>query len=197
MKYLLRLASLSLAFLALTGCNTTLNTVKPDAATGYYATQSKLQPADVRVSEKFDPKYTEMLYVKINTENPNQRFVDFFVNGFTNMGVFKKVVTKDDLQSMVIERNLGSKVSNVSDLVALNNLSKEIGPFLIVEPNAYFKGGYRFNGVLKATDASTGKTVLLIENSAINMAGLDDPLFHPMLNGFINWTRGLPVAQKN
>jgi len=46
----------------------------------------------------------------------------------------------------------------VSDLVGLNNLSKEIGPFLIVEPNAVFKGGYNFEGTLKAIDASTGKT---------------------------------------
>jgi hypothetical protein len=28
------------------------------------------------------------------------------------------------------------------------------------------------------------------------MAGLDDPLFNPMLNGFIDWTRGKPIAQK-
>jgi hypothetical protein len=40
----------------------------------------------------------------------------------------------------------------------------------------------------------TGKTILLIDMNAFNMAGLDDPLFHPMLNGFINWTRNQPVA---
>jgi hypothetical protein len=47
---------------------------------------------------------------------------------------------------------------------------------------------------MKAIDASTGKTVLLIDTSAVNMAGLDDPLFHPMLNGFINWTQGKPIV---
>ncbi|TKC78204.1 hypothetical protein FAZ69_31950 [Trinickia terrae] len=181
----------------LAGCNTTLQVAKPDAATGLYATHSALKPEDVRVAEKFDPAYTQMVYLKINAEQPNPRFVDFFVAALKDMNTFKKVVTKDDLQQIVIERNLGAKVPSVSDLVGLNNLSKEIGPFLIVEPNAVFKGGYMFEGTLKATDASTGKPVLLIDTTAFNMAGLDDPLFHPMLNGFINWTRNQPVVPKS
>jgi hypothetical protein len=178
----------------LAGCNTTLHVEKPDSASGLYATHTVLKPADVRVEEKFDPAYTDMIYLKINAETPNPRFVDFFMSALKEMHTFKKIVTKDDLQQIVIERNLGSKVPSVSDLVGLNNLSKEIGPFLIVEPNAIFKGGYNFEGTLKAIDASTGKTVLLIDMTAFNMAGLDDPLFHPMLNGFINWTRNQPVA---
>ncbi|SIT48864.1 conserved exported hypothetical protein [Paraburkholderia piptadeniae] len=178
----------------LAGCNTTLHVEKPDPTSGLYATHTVLKPADVRVAEKFDPAYSQMVYLKINAETPNPRFVDFFAAALKEMHTFKKVVTKDDLQAIVIERNLGSKVPSVSDLVGLNNLSKEIGPFLIVEPNAIFKGGYNFEGTLKAIDASTGKTVLLIDMTAFNMAGLDDPLFHPMLNGFINWTRNQPVA---
>lgn len=178
----------------LAGCNTTLQVEKPDATSGLYSTHTALKAADVRVEEKFDPAYTQMVYLKIDAETPNQRFVDFFVAALKDMHVFKKVVTKDDLQAIVIGRNLGSKVPNVSDLVGLNNLSKEIGPFLIVEPNAVFKGGYNFEGTLKAIDASTGKTVLLIDTTAFNMAGLDDPLFHPMLNGFINWTHNQPIV---
>jgi hypothetical protein len=181
----------------LSGCNTTLHVEKPDSTSGLYSTHTVLKPADVRVVEKFDPAYTQMVYLKVNAENPNPRFVDFFVAALKDMHVFKKIATKDDLQAIVIERNLGSKVPSVSDLVGLNNLSKEIGPFLIIEPNAVFKGGYNFEGTLKATDASTGKTVLLIDMTAFNMAGLDDPLFHPMLNGFINWTRNQPVAPED
>lgn len=181
----------------LAGCGTTLHVEKPDPTSGLYATHSVLKPADVRVAEKFDPAYTQMVYLKIDAETPNPRFVDFFVSALKEMHTFKKVVTKDDLQAIVIERNLGSKVPSVSDLVGLNNLSKEIGSFLIVEPNAVFRGGYNFEGTLKAIDASTGKTVLLIDTTAFNMAGLDDPLFNPMLNGFINWTRNRPVAPED
>ncbi|VVE06504.1 hypothetical protein [Pandoraea commovens] len=178
----------------LSGCNSTLHVEKPDPKTGLYATNNVLKSDDVRIAEKFDPAYAQMVYLKINAETPNPRFVDFFVSALRETNTFKKVVTKDDLQAIVIERNLGSKVPSVSDLVGLNNLSKEIGPFLIVEPNVLFKGGYNFQGTLKAIDASTGKTVLLIDRTAFNMAGLDDPLLHPMLNGFVNWTRNQPLA---
>lgn len=178
----------------LAGCNTTLHIEKPDPASGLYATQTTLKPADVRIEKKFDPTYTRMVYLKVDAETPNPQFVDFFVSALKDMHTFQTVTTKDDLEAIVIGRNLGSKVPSLSDLVGLNNLSKQIGPFLIVEPNAVFKGGYNWEGTLKAIDASTGQTVLLIKISAFNMAGLDEPLFHPMLNGFINWTRGQPVA---
>lgn len=181
----------------LAGCNATFETQTPNAATGLFASTSALKPENVKVVEKFDPAYEQMLYLKVNAETPNPRFVNFFESAFKSMHTFKKVVTKDDLQRIVIERNLGSKVPSVSDLVGLNNLSKEIGPFLIVEPNAVFKGGYMFEGTLKVTDASTGKVVLSIDKTAFNMAGLDDPLFNPMLNGFIDWTRGKPLVQKS
>jgi hypothetical protein len=180
----------------LAGCNATFHAQKPDATTGLFATQSVLKADDVRVAEKFDSSYTKMLYLKVNAEEPNPKFVDFFASAFKEMHTFQKVMTKDELQQVVIERNLGGKVPSVSDLVGLNNLSKEIGPFLIVEPNAVFKGGYMFEGTLKVTDASTGKLVLFIDKTAFNMAGLDDPLFNPMLNGFINWTHNQPIAQK-
>ena len=45
------------------------------------------------------------------------------------ISIQSSVVTKDDLQAIVIERNLGSKSPSVSDLVGFNNLSKEIGTF--------------------------------------------------------------------
>ncbi|HEX7913533.1 MAG TPA: hypothetical protein VF534_36385 [Paraburkholderia sp.] len=190
-----RIVIASLFAVLLAGCNTTLHVDKPDPTSGLYATHTVLKPADVQVVSKFDPSYTEMVYLKVDAEHPNPRFVTFFTAAFNDMHTFKKVVTsKEDLQAIIIERNLGSKVPSVSDLVGLNNLSKEIGPFLIVESNAVFKGAYTFEGTLKAIDASTGKTVLLIDMNAFNMAGLDDPLFHPMLNGFINWTRSQPVA---
>lgn len=191
---MLRVASALLFAGLLAGCNGTLHIEKPDPTSGLYETQAVLKPSDVRAEEKFDPAYTQMVYLKIDAESPNPQFVDFFVSALKDMHVFKKVATKDDLEALVIQRNLGSKVTSVSDLVGLNNLSKEIGPFLIVDANAVFKGGYNWEGTLKAIDASTGKTVLWIKMSAFNLAGLDGPLFHPMLNGFINWTRNQPVA---
>ncbi|UXC38227.1 hypothetical protein [Cupriavidus gilardii] len=126
----------------LAGCNTTLQIKKPDATTGMYATTTTLKAEEVRVEEKFDPAYKRMLYLKINADTPNPRFVEFFESAFKDMQTFDKVVTKSDLEKIIIDRDLGSKVPSVSDLVGLNSLSKEIGPFLIVEPNAIYKPGY-------------------------------------------------------
>jgi hypothetical protein len=183
--------------MSLTGCGTTLQVSKPDPSTGYYATLHKLAPSDVRVEEKFDPVYKEMVYLKFDAQNPNPKFVKFFTESIRNLGTFKVVADKNQLQQLVIEKNLGDKIQNLDDVVALNKLSKETGPFLIVEPDATWQGGYSFNGTLKAIDSRTGKTVLWIDTNAINMAGLDSPLYYPMLNGFINWTHNEPVATGN
>lgn len=191
-----RAASVLMLAGLLAGCNTTLKVEKPETSTGLYATHSVLAPGDVRVAEKFDPAYTQMVYLKINSDPPNPQFVEFFLTALKDMNTFKTILVKDDLQQIVIERNLGTKVPSVSDLVGLNNLSKEIGQFLIVEPNAVFRSAYTFEGTLRAIDASTGKTVLLIDKTALNVSGLDEPLFHPMLNGFINWTRNQPIVSK-
>lgn len=180
--------------LFLAGCNTTLQITRPDPTTGLYATGTVLKPSDVVVEEQFDPVYKRMLYVKIESKNQDKRFSDFFTSAFKEMNVFDKVLTKDDLESFIIEKSLGNKIPGVSDLVSLNNLSKEIGPFLIVEPDASYLGGYKFEATLKAVDASTGKTVLLLDAKALNMSGLDDPLLHPLINGFINWAHNKPVV---
>ncbi len=34
----------------------------------------------------------------------------------------------------------------------------------------------------------------MLDKTAFNAAGLDEPLFHPLLNGFINWTHNRPVS---
>jgi len=178
----------------LAGCNTTLQVTKPDPATGLYANASMLKPGDVVVEEKFDPVYKRLLYLKIESKNRDKRFTNFFMSAFREMNTFEKVVTQDELEAMIIERNLGSKVPGVSDLVSLNNLSKEIGPFLIVEPDGTWLGGYKWEATLKAIDATTGKTVLYLDATALNLSGLDDPLLHPLINGFINWTHNRPIV---
>ncbi len=57
----------------LADCNSTLLAEKPDPTSGLYATHTVLKPADVRVPEKFDPAYSQMVYLKINADNRNPR----------------------------------------------------------------------------------------------------------------------------
>ena len=191
MKFRIVLASFC-AF-GLIGCSTTL---KPTTlnADGYFETGSKLKPQEVIVESDFKPEYKKLAYVK--TDEKNTKLNEFYLQTFKNMNVFDQVLSKDEMESLVIERGLTESVSNISDKIGLNSLHKSMGDFLVVEPYAEHVQGYNFKGVLKAYDPSTGKDVLHLENSAFNWAGLDKPLFFPLFNGFLDWANQRPISTK-
>lgn len=193
MKISLALVS---ALLLLGGCSTTLKPTTLDPKTGYFPTTSKLPPDGVKEQKPYDAaRYTKMLYVK--TDEKNNEYNTFFLNSFKNMNTFEKVADKKDLEALVIEKQLTDKVSNVSDMIGLNNLQKQIGPFLVVEPYVEWKGGYNFEASLKAIDPETGATALHLHNTAFNWSGLDGPLFFPLMNGFMEWTQGKTISTAN
>lgn len=191
MKYLRMVALLPLFLLA--ACSSTLKTKPLDARTGYFPTQTKLDAEGIKTQKPFSDTYKNLVYIKID-DSKSKQYTAFFVESFKNMKSFGKVDEKADLESIVITQHLSDKVATVSDLVGLNKLQASIGPFLIVEPYVEWKGGYSFMAQLKATDPSTGETVLLLEQTAFNWAGLDEPLFYPLLNAFMQWTRGERIA---
>jgi hypothetical protein len=176
------------AALALASCSSTFKPGTLDTQTGHFSTDSHLAPNAVEKEEKFDDKYLPLLYVK--TDVKSDRLNSFYIDSFKNMHRFQQVLGKDDMEALVINRGLSSKVQNVSDLIGLKNLSGEIGPFLVVEPLAEQKSRYGFDASLKAIDAESGQTVLELRNSAFNWSGLDKPLFYPLFNAFLDWTHG-------
>jgi hypothetical protein len=178
--------------LALGGCSSTLQPTKLDPQTGHFPTDSQITRGGVEQTAKFDDKFLPLLYVK--TDAKSDKLNSFYLESFRNMGRFQKVVGKEDLEALVISRGLSGKVQNVSDLIGLKNLSSEIGPFLVVEPFAEYRGGYNFEASLKAIDPQSGQTVLLMKNKAVNWAGLDKPLFYPLFNGFLDWTNGRNIG---
>jgi hypothetical protein len=168
-------------------CATTLKPT-PLGKAGYFETDAKIVSDGVKLKEDFKPEYRQMIYVK--TDNKNERFNTFYLESFENMGQFEKVLAKEDIESLVFEKNLANKVLNVSDRVGLHNLQKRIGPFLVVEPNVEWLEGYLYRASIKAYDPKTGKEVLMLEHEAFNWAGLDQPLFYPLFNAFLQWARG-------
>lgn len=190
---LIKLGMLTLLLL-LGGCSSTLKptTLKED---GYFDTSSTLRPEGVIIEQPFKPEYRKMLYVKTGDEK-NERYKEFYLTSFKNMNAFDKVVDQSELESLVIEQGLTDKVSNISDKIGLHHLQKEMGSFLVVEPYVEWNGGYDYVANLKAYDPESGKVVLHIEKEAFNWAGLDDPLFYPLLNGFVEWTRGEKISTK-
>ncbi|CAB3844670.1 hypothetical protein ABFG95_16840 [Achromobacter sp. HNDS-1] len=183
-------------FFSLAGCGTTLKPVKPNAQTGLFPTTVAVTPSHIQVAEPFNPAYRHMAFLKFNADRPNPQFVAYFQTSIKNMEVFEQVVTKAEIEPMIIEKQLQEKVTNVSDLLGLNLLSKQIGNFLIIDVDSQWKGSYNFESTLQAIDASTGKTMFKSSVQAFNWDGLDVPMFRPMLNAFVLWTKDkLPSAQ--
>ena len=191
MSHVLRyLVFLSLV-ISVTGCSSTMKAVKLNDS-GYFPTSNTIEQDDVKVEEKFDAKYRAMLYVK--TDEKSIDYNKFFIQSFVNMDVFELVLDKEGIENLVIEKGLVDKVTSVSDKIGLYHLQKEIGIFLVVEPYAEYVGGYDYRAELKAYDPETGKLLLHLTNAAFNWAGLDKPLFYPLFNAFLDWTRNKTIA---
>ncbi len=178
--------------LCLAGCSSTLKP-RPTDANGLFPTSSLIDADGVKLQKPFSARFKPLVYVKTD-DSKSIEYNDFFIQSIKNLDVFDRVVGKSDVESIVIQKNLSDRVGNVSDLVGLNRLAKEIGPFLIVTPYVEWKGGYNYMAQITATDAETGETVLKLQNTAFNWAGLDKPLFYPLLNAFAEWARGQTIV---
>ncbi len=189
MKKILGIAVLTLL---LSACATTLKTIELDDKTGRYTTKSLIPSNGVLVNTPFKNTYRPVVYVK--THDKHKVYNKFVFNSFKNMGVFGKVLSKKDLEKYVFENKLTSKVPSVSDSIGLHNLTKHMGNFLIVHFEIQFKGGYNFEADIIARDPVSNKIVFHVRNSAFNWSGLDQPLFYPLFNAFIEWSQGKQIS---
>ncbi len=188
----LRLFVLILFSGVICGCSTTLKP-RPLDAGGRFPTSYQLDAGGVKVAKPFPEKARDLAFV--HSEAPEATaYAKFWVESIRHLRAFTNVVLKPELEALVIDKKLTSKVSGVSDLIGLHQLAEQIGPFLVVEPILIFRGGYNFTATLKAIDAASGETVLMLEQKAFNWSGLDDPLFYPLLNAFGQWTRGETIS---
>ncbi|ODS23186.1 hypothetical protein AB835_10110 [Candidatus Endobugula sertula] len=184
MKYLAIIFS---AFI-LTACGSTLKITKPQE-NGYYQTKTKVAPESILVSEKVDlAKYKSMYFAKVDYEN-DKKYLDFYKSSIENINYFDKVLTQTDMEQMILSKGLADKVTSVSDNIGLYHAQKNLGDFLIGELNTQHKGGYDYEAQLKVIDPSNGKVLFHVQNKARNWDGLDQPLFLPVFNAFIDWLK--------
>jgi hypothetical protein len=188
---LVAIAGLIGAAMLLGACSTTLKPATINPNTGYFPTASKISRGGVETQEPFDAKYLALLYVK--TDSKSEKFNDFYVRTFKSMNKFNQVLTQGELEQLIIDRGLSKQIGNISDRIGLINASGALGPFIVVEPTVEWTGGYNYVSSLIVTDAQTGRVVLKLTNKAFNWAGLDEPLFYPLFNGFLSWTKNEPI----
>jgi len=171
--------------LIITACGTTLKITKPEAD-GHYKTTFKLKAEDILVSKNIDlSMYEDMFYAQID-EN-NEQYQDFFKSSIENTKLFKRVLVKSDMEQMILNKGLTDKVTNVSDLIGLHHAQKHLGNFLVGTLSAEWKGAYDYTADLKVVDPKDGTVFFHARNQAVNWDGLDQPLFFPLFNAFIDW----------
>ena len=185
------LAAVLLVSLSMAGCATTMAPPVVSAA-GRFTTATRLTDAQAMTTAPFDRARFGVVYVKYATGAPAMD--RFFLDAVKATGAFDVVLDGEALQQRVIATSqaTGGPAVFIDNTAGLFELSKTQGPFLIVEPSVEYIGGYDYAASLRATDASTGKVVFLARHKAFNWAGLDQPLFYPLLNAFIDWTHGVP-----
>ncbi|AZA88491.1 hypothetical protein EG349_17810 [Chryseobacterium shandongense] len=175
--------------LALISCSPTLKVKQLDEKTGQLPTETKIMPNEVLTEKNINLNdFNQFLFIKKSGVNM-EKYESYVTQTLKNIGGFKKIYTQTELEQYVIQNNLTDKVTSISDNIGLLNLQKQVGNFLVCESNVEFLGGYNYQFTFKITNPATAETVLDIKHQAFNWGGLDRPLFNPVFNYYIDWTK--------
>lgn len=193
------------------GCSTTFLPRSLNNA-GLFPTKKKIPPSSIRLVSPFHAEYRTLAYImtdswrfdkekwkytSVQDNFGSMPYDDFFVASISKTGVFANIVHKWDLELLVINRNLSEKITSISDMPGLQRLQQEIGTFLILQSHVRRKSSNEYFAEIKAIDPRAGEVVLLLQNSAFNTVGLDESLLFPLLNAFLQWTRGEEISTSN
>ena len=174
------------------GCSTQFK-VPMQNASGSFDAKEVID--EVKVNEKVDiAKYKKLLYVR--SFYYDEQYANFLVGSFRNMHIFDSVIGARELEVMIIEKGLTEKVTDISNLIGLNQFQKYYGDYLIVDFVIIKPVGWKHQGNLKVIDPSTGKVILHLYTTGVNWDGLDQPIFYPLFNGFLDWANGKPIRTR-
>jgi hypothetical protein len=162
--------------LFLSGCSS-MKVVPLDQKTGRYPTSSK---ATVVASKPIDLDSRKGLILVPNG--------DFFVGEVTNMGYFTQVITIDELEKAIVQKNLSDKVPSIHDAIGISNAAKYYQPFLWLHGKTHGSGTQTFAQFI-LTDPLTLDDLLVVEThldyvwSGVN----DQNNWYPMFNALIDY----------
>jgi hypothetical protein len=170
-------------------CSPTLKVKDLDLKSGKLPTETILTNSEILVKKDIDlTEYKQFLFVKKSGLNM-EKYENYILGTLKNVGGFDKYYTQSELEQYVIQNGLTDKVTSISDNIGLMNLSKNVGKFLICESNVEYKGGYDFTFEYKVINPTNAEVLLHIKHNAFNWGGLDRPLFNPVFNEYIDWTK--------
>ena len=178
---------MALSILALMGCSTPFKPVNIDPATGQFPTSAEVDQKYIKIFRPL-PGVRNMNYVFLQAYTPhgNDRFYEFMKDSLLKIG-FKKVYGDRELSQMVIQSGLSKYVTNISDLISLNNLYRAAGPFVYLQSRVYLVSNAVFRFDLQLIDPLSGKTCLEISRVRTNWLDMDTEINYPILNVIRQW----------
>jgi hypothetical protein len=190
-KKLILWAAFAVILLLSYGCSSTFNAVKPDDSTGHFS-QGHVSPEEIKV---FKPlagiAHYHLLYLRTSFTFRDEKYHLFIREMFDNLGLFKKIADRNEMEQFVIKGGLSGAVSSVDDLVSLHRMSRVIGRFLVadalLQKSPAGSGSYTFT--IRVLNPRNGETVFAVVKKALNVTGLDEPLLFPVFNALSDWAK--------
>lgn len=177
-----------LCFAALGGC-ASYAPVQVDPKTGLYPTATQLEASAIREYETTVDLSKFKFVALSSSSNVYPARFEFFVRAaLADLGI-KQVLNQDELVAMVKMHPKLTAVTAINDPLAIKKVSDTVGPILLIEFNSVWDGDVRRYVTLKATDASTGKTLLRVEHPKMIWASVDPEAHYPVLNALREWVK--------
>lgn len=174
------------AFLA-AGCVASFKPVSIDETTGRFPASAEVDKQYIKILQPLAGiKEINYVYLRARAWSGGTRFYDFMRDALIKIG-FKNVYSGKELSQMVIQSGLSASVTNLSDLISLNNLAKATGPFIVVDSTVYPVADvvYRFD--VQVIEPLSGKTYLEISRIRTNWLDMDKEINYPILNVIMQW----------
>jgi len=184
---------LSTVFLQACLSGTAYEPTQLDADSHLFPASRLLPKNGIKHLEPFDAaRFRKMLLVRTRSERGGESDSEFFLAMFRNMNTFDAVLGKKELE-LQLSQTPALFSGDWEDPEGLSAINDALGPFLMVEVLPRWHGYYDESVEMKAVDPASGRVVFHVVNRVFNWSGLDQPLFFPVLNAFLEWTRGGPV----
>jgi hypothetical protein len=158
-----------------------------DETTGQFPASAEVDQKYIKILQPL-AGIKEVNYVYLRARSPygGDRFYDFMKDALIKIG-FKKVYSARELSQMVIQSGLSTYVTNLSDLISLNNLAKATGPFIIFDSTVYPVTDVVFRFDVQVIEPLSGNTYLEISRIRTNWLDMDKEINYPILNVIKQW----------
>ncbi len=164
--------------LMLSAC-TSLKVVKLDPKTGLFPTKKE---ATVITNTPLNLDERKALVLVPNAE--------FDKDSIKNIGYFDQVITSDDLETLVVQNNLGEKVPSIKGRIGINNAAKHYKSFLWLRYDTRGSRPKQYAQLI-LTDPLTLEDIFVAETymdylwSGVN----DQSNWYPMFNSLIEYIK--------